>query len=128
MKGMIFAPDGKKYEIVIPSPYAKESKKEAIKDGDFGYRFIWNEVIKEPVIAIFERDDFCEITECRLLKIYKYQDFVKHGGTVKLLEHKGHNVMGFKEIFPYMKKGDLNYISKEAFWFNTVAKEDEDEN
>lgn len=78
--------------IEIPAPYARESKEEAIKDGQFTYRFVCVE--GEVLIAVYPGEAYQKYrdgngVEC--LKVwtkghpfhfYNYQEFKRLGGII----------------------------------------------
>ena len=51
MSGMFAATDQNYYEINIPSPHTYETEEEAMADGAFGYRFVWQSNI--VIVLIF---------------------------------------------------------------------------
>lgn len=136
MSGMFTGTDGNRYDIEIPSPIIYENKKDAMRDGSFGYRFILNDTTNEPVICIFSRErhrkaDIRSIftwVEGDIVGIYTYEQFKALGGTMRILKlEKIHSAIidattdfldtdkAFKDVFPDMEPMELYYIDAEAY-------------
>lgn len=145
MSGMFCSTDGEEYEINIPSPFLYDSKNEAMKDGHFGYRFIWLDDTKGPEIIVFEGENFEVIedgnekylkqwVDGNIIKTYSFEEFKKENGYIRMLkpEVKGSGYIDcntdfldtdktFRDIFPDMQKQKLYYIDNEAYYIEEIA-------
>ena len=146
MSGMFCGTDGEEYEINIPSPFLRDSESEAMADGSFGYRFLWDDTINKPVIVVFEKENFAVVkengqrylnqwVEGNSLKIYSFDEFKKEGGYIRKLkpEIKGSGYIDgntdyldtdktFVDIFPNMQKQKLYYVDNEAYYIETKVE------
>lgn len=143
MCGMFTPTDGNEYEINIPSPFLHNTKNDAKKDMNFGYRFaLLNDTIG-PEIIIYEKENFKVIedkekyleqwVEGNVIKTYSFDEFKKAGGYIRMLkpECKGCGYIDgntdfidtdktFKDVFPNMQKQKLYYIDNEAFYIEEL--------
>ena len=146
MNGMFDPTDGNTYEIDIPSPFIRDSKEEAMADGDFAYRFAKIDKSDEPVIVIFEKEDFKVTTdekgrrcldtwvEGKIIGTYTFERFKKRGGYIRMLkpECKGKFCLDvdvfiptektFSYVFPNIEPQKLYYIDDEAYSIEEVHK------
>jgi len=147
MCGMFMPTDGEEYEINIPSPFLHESEEDALKDGNFGYRFAWINDANGPEILIYENEKFEIIEEVdkkefktwvegTVLKRYTFAEFTAAGGCIRMLkpECKGSGFIDsntdfiptdkcFRDIFPNMEKQRLYYIDNEAYYIEEQKEE-----
>lgn len=72
MFGTFYPTDGNTYDIMIPSPFIRDSKKEAMADGYFAYRFALIDESTEPVIVIFEKEGFNVATDKKKSVLFRY--------------------------------------------------------
>lgn len=148
MSGMFCPTDGEEYEINIPSPFLRDSKKEAMGDGCYGYRFVWLINAKGPEIIIYKNENFEVVddgnekylkqwVEGSVLKTYTFEEFKEAGGYMRMLkpEIKGSGYIDgntdfldtdktFRDVFPDMQKQKLYYIDNEAYWIEEVADDE----
>ena len=146
MSGMFNPTDGNEYEVNIPSPFLHNSEKEAMRDGNFGYRFVWFDDTKGPEILVFERENFEVIeeedkkylkqwVEGNVLKSYTFEEFKEAGGYIRMLkpECKGLGYINgetdfistdktFRDVFPNMTKQKLYYIDDEAYYIDELEQ------
>lgn len=144
MCGMFCPTDGEEYEINIPSPFLHDTKDDAMKDGNFGYRFALLNESKGPEIIIYEKENFKVIedkddkylkqwVEGNVLKTYTFEEFRKEKGYIRILkqELKGSGYIDgntdfldtdktFKDVFPNMQKQKLYYIDNEAYYIEKI--------
>jgi len=144
MSGMVVPTDGEEYEINIPSPFLHNSKTEAMKDGEFGYRFLLLNEVRGPEIIVYEKENFKVVedgdgkyleqwVEGNVVGSYTFEEFKKAGGYIRMLkpELKGCGFIDgntdfldtdktFKDIFPDMQKQKLYYIDNEAYYIEEV--------
>lgn len=144
MCGMFNSTDGNEYEINIPSPFSHNTKNDAKKDGNFGYRFVLLNDVIGPEIIIYENENFKVIkdkektyleqwVEGNIVKTYSFNEFKKAGGYIRMLkpECKGLGYIDantdfidtdktFKDVFPNMQKQKLYYIDNEAFYIEEL--------
>lgn len=139
MSGMFYPTDKEEYEINIPSPFSHNSEEDAMADGNLGYRFIWDDIKNEPIIAIFQGENFSISKEGNkktlntwvtgnIIHTYNYDEFKENGGYIRMLkpECKGLGFIDsntdfldtdktFLDVFPDMGKQKLYYIDNEAY-------------
>lgn len=151
MSGMFFPTDGEEYEINIPSPFWYDSEDEAMGDGCFGYHFIWDREISEPIVVIFAREEFelaeekgkrylNQWAEGKIVKTYSFDEFKKEGGYIRMLkpECKGLGFIDgdtdfldtnktFTDVFPNMQKQKMYYIDNEAYYIEEINSEEKRE-
>ena len=144
MSGMFCPTDGEEYEINIPSPFLHDSKEEAMKDGNFGYRFLLLDNQTGPVIVVYENERFKVVkenglkhlnhrVEGKVLEVYTFEKFKQEQGSILMLrsEKKGFGYIDsatdflatdktFKDIFPNMQERKLYYIDNEAYWIEEI--------
>lgn len=147
MSGMFCPTDGEEYEINIPSPFLHDSKEEAKKDENFGYRFALLNDVRGPEIIVYEKENFKVIkekdkkyleqwVEGNVLKTYSFEEFKKSHGYIRMLkpELKGNGYIDgntdfldtnktFKDVFPNMQKQKLYYIDNEAYYIEEIEEE-----
>ena len=153
MNGMFEGTDGNMYDIDVPSPYLHNTKKEALKDSFFAYRFFEcgfpEYEVYLPVLGIFEKEDHKGFTENdkryievsvsgSLIKYYTYEEFKKLNGSIRLLKpevYKNDRLLclkpedfvstnkTFEEIFPKMVKNKYYYIDSEAYYIEEIEQE-----
>jgi hypothetical protein len=139
MSGMFTSEQGRTYEIDIPSPYIRNSEKEAMGDGGFGYRFIPNENGK-PIIGIYSSEEF-ELAENKQslaiwvvgnpIATYDWETFRVNGGYIRKLkeEREGSCYIDgntdfedtsetFDMLFPNIQKKE--YIDDEAYYIQEI--------
>lgn len=146
MSGMFSPTDGEEYEINIPSPFEHNLKNQAMKDGRFGYRFVWDEILKEPVVVVFSDEKFKmskkngipylkQWVEGPEITRYSFEEFKKAGGYMRMLkpECKGLGFIDentdfvdtnktFSDVFPNMDKQKLYYINNEAYCLEEMER------
>lgn len=144
MSGMFCPTDGEEYEINIPSHFLHDTESDAMKDGNFGYRFVWFAGDTEPIIIVYENEDFTVVedenrkylkqwVEGCVVKTYTFEEFKNAGGYIRMLkpELKGYGFIDgntdfldtdktFKDVFPNMQKQKLYYIDNEAYYIEEV--------
>lgn len=146
MYGMFVPTDGEEYEINIPSPFLHNTESEAMKDGEFGCRFMWFDKEQAPGIVIFEKENFKVVEdedrrclehwlEGDVIKTYTFEEFKEAGGYIRMLkpELKGCGFIDcntdfldtdktFKDVFPDMQKNKLYYIDNEAYSVDEIEE------
>lgn len=137
MYGMFDGTDGNRYDICIPSPFARNSKGEAMKDENLAYRFCAIDSA-EPMLIAFANEHFEPMNNGKMqLKCWvdknvvgasTFEDFKKNGGHIRQLKSssRGKYVTdesdfvdvdkSFAEVFPYIEKGKLYYIDDESYF------------
>lgn len=144
MSGMFIPTDGEEYEINIPSPFLYDSKDEAMKDGNYGYRFVYLDNDVEPILVIYEHENFEVVktngekylkqwVEGSVIQTYTYKEFKEANGYMRMLkpECKGLGFIDgntdfvdtdktFKDVFPNMQKQKLYYIDNEAYYIEEI--------
>lgn len=126
--------------VNIPSPFTHDSEEEAMKDGDFAYRFVSDG--ENVLIAIYERESWEPAidkkgrkcinvwTEGKAFCYYTYEEFLRLGG--KLYEWPEQQPMwkeedfkvdvSFNDLFPSLtRESKPVYIDNEAY---IIIKED----
>lgn len=145
--GLFFPTDGEVYEINIPSPFLHNSKKEAMNDDPFGYRFCLRDDTIGPEIIVYEKENFEFVengdekffkvwVDGNILKTYSFEEFKKENGYIRMLkpECKGSRYFDgntdfidtdktFRDVFPNMKKQKLYPIGDEAYCIEEVVVE-----
>ena len=144
MSGMFFPTDGEEYEINIPSPFLHNSEDEAMKDGNYGYRFVYLDGDVEPILVIFENENFEVVktngkkhlkhwVEGNVINTYTYKEFKEVNGYMRMLkpECKGLDYIDgntdfvdtdktFEDVFPNMEKQKLYYIDSETYYVEEI--------
>lgn len=144
MSGMFSGTDGEEYEINIPSPFLHYSKEDAMRDNNFGYRFLLLDNQTGPVIVVSENEKFEVVKENEhthlkhwiegeVLEVYTFEKFKQEQGFMRMLksEKRGCGYIDdatdfldtdktFKDVFPNMQKHKLYYIDNEAYWIEEI--------
>lgn len=136
MCGMFNGTDGNRYDICIPSPFVRNSKAEAMNDGNFAYRFCAIDSA-EPMLVAFASEHFepmnngkmqlkCWVDK-NIVGTYTFEEFKKNGGYIRQLKpsSRGKYVTdesdfidtdkSFADVFPYIEQGKLYYVDVEAY-------------
>lgn len=144
MSGMFSGTDGEEYEINIPSPFLHDSKEDAMRDDNFGYRFLLLDNQTGPVIVVYENEKFEVVKENKhtylnqwvegnVLDVYTFEKFKQEQGFIRMLKPEKKRcgyINGetdfldtdktFKDVFPNMQKQKLYYIDNEAYWIEEI--------
>lgn len=144
MCGMFDGTDGNTYDICIPSPFARDSKSEAMKDERFAYRFASFDA-EGPLLIVFDEEYFeaaeengkkelrCWVSKNVIAK-YSFAGFKKNGGYIRQLkqEAKGKFIIDdsdfietdktFADVFPNIEQGKLYYVDDESYSVEEVTE------
>ena len=144
--GMFRGTDGNEYDIDIPSPFVCNSKEEALKSGEFGYRFMLLPSLSEPQLIIYEGEKFelsstergerClnEFVIGDVIQIWTFKEFKENGGYIRILDRKSQKSVfiedndfketsnTFKDCFPYIDKLKNYYIDNEAYSIEEIIE------
>lgn len=144
MNGMFYPTDGNVYEINVPSPFLYNSKAEAMKDENFGYRFIYLDGDTEPILVVFESEKFevfkdnrekhlIQWVEGNVVKTYTYKEFKAANGYIRMLKPECIGLgfidgntdfidtdKTFEDVFPNMQKQKLYYIDNQAYYVDEI--------
>ena len=129
----VLATDGNQYTIRIPFPIVRDSKEEAMKDGNdgkLGCRFVLLDGDTEPIIIIYGQEEWMPTEDGRgfyswvsgnVVGIYTYAKFVEAHGIMYLCKDDYVETdKTFADIFPNMEKYKLYYIDNEAYSIEEV--------
>lgn len=107
--------DGTLYDIDIPSPYFRYSKKEAENDDSFGYVFTLIDCT--PKIVVYDNSTHSSRSLKNILnnavKTYAFEEFINEGGKVRTYDNDCEIIdtsKTFTDIFPNMKLGEYHRI------------------
>lgn len=142
MIGMFDGTDGDSYDIQIPSPFIRDTEKEAIKDGRLGYRFLLVGTV--PCLVCFTKENFEGYTnedgykglkawiEGDEVDVYDFDKFQNVGGKIRRFKDSSEEKVviddndfeetrkTFIDIFPNMQSEKLYYVDSHGYKISEI--------